>query len=215
MLEANPPASDVDWLLFSLRNNFHQLSGGTPLSPPRPPRGQSPFGLTNAASVYARELRRALPQPPPVTEFVGMTGYHKRKIRGRSLKVGDLVLRIAQSTKDRQSSLCPGKDHTPSRRWFSQEPTDRRTATATSSPTLGTLSSYVVSSPKFNSFACFHTNAGSYNVRPEHSRPGSLGGPWEYTTTHTVTLSLLFVNHAQKGNFFRPSERATLSLEAT
>jgi hypothetical protein len=68
----NPLASNVDLHLFSLRNFFHQLSGGTPLSPPR---GRSPLGLTNAASVYDKELRRAIPQPPPVTKFVGMTGY--------------------------------------------------------------------------------------------------------------------------------------------
>jgi hypothetical protein len=62
------------------------------------------------------------------------------------------------------SSLHLEKDHIPSRRWFCQEPTDFRTATATSSPKLGTLSSFVVSSPKFSSFACFHTNADSYNA---------------------------------------------------
>jgi hypothetical protein len=72
---ANPPASDVDLLLFSLRNIFHQLYGGTPLFQPRSPRGWSHFGLTNTMNVYTRELRRALTQPPPMTEFVGMMGY--------------------------------------------------------------------------------------------------------------------------------------------
>jgi hypothetical protein len=75
MLGANPLVSDVDLRLFSLRNIFHQLSGGTLLSPPRSTRGRSLFGLTNTASVYARELRRALPQPLPATELVHMTGY--------------------------------------------------------------------------------------------------------------------------------------------
>ena len=36
--------------------------------------------------------------------------YHERKIRGRILEVGDLVLRSTQSTKKNTSSLHPRKD---------------------------------------------------------------------------------------------------------
>jgi hypothetical protein len=65
MLSDNPSASNMDLLLFSLRNIFRQLSKGTLLSLPRSPHGRSLFGLTNAASVYSKELRRGLLQPPP------------------------------------------------------------------------------------------------------------------------------------------------------
>jgi hypothetical protein len=75
MLSANPSASDVDLLLFSLRNIFCQLSGRIPLSLPHSPRGRFLFGLTNTASLYARELQKVMSQPPLATEFVGMTGY--------------------------------------------------------------------------------------------------------------------------------------------
>jgi hypothetical protein len=51
MLRANHPASEVNMLLFSLRNVFQQLSRGTPLSPPLSPRDRSLFGLMNTISV--------------------------------------------------------------------------------------------------------------------------------------------------------------------
>jgi hypothetical protein len=67
--------SDVDLLLFLLRNIFRQLSGGTPLSPPRLLHGRFLFGLTNTAGVYARELWKIMSRPLLTIEFVGMTGY--------------------------------------------------------------------------------------------------------------------------------------------
>jgi hypothetical protein len=36
-----------------------------------------------------------------------LRGYHKRKIQGRTLEVGDLVLRRAQSTKDKHKLTPP------------------------------------------------------------------------------------------------------------
>ena len=62
-------------VLFSLLNISGQLSGGTPLSPPRSPRGYSAFGLCNSASTYQRELRKIMSWSVPVTQFVGMTGH--------------------------------------------------------------------------------------------------------------------------------------------
>ena len=62
-------------VLFYLLNISGQLSGGTPLSPPRSPRGYSAFGLCNSASTYQRELRKIMSRSVPVTQLVGMTGH--------------------------------------------------------------------------------------------------------------------------------------------
>ena len=59
--------SDIHIVLNSLFNTFRQLSGGTPLSPPRPPCNRSPYD--------ARGLQRMLTPSPLTSEFVGMAGY--------------------------------------------------------------------------------------------------------------------------------------------
>ena len=74
-LGSNPTMSNVHTALYSLFYIFCRLSGGTPLSLPRPPYDRFPYGLTSSADVYARGLRR-MPAPPPLTsEFVGKASY--------------------------------------------------------------------------------------------------------------------------------------------
>ena len=59
MMASNPAVEDINLVLFSLANVSRQLAGGPPLPMPRSFSERLPFGLQNAASVYAREARWA------------------------------------------------------------------------------------------------------------------------------------------------------------
>jgi len=74
-LGSNPAVSNVHTVIYSLFTIFHRLSGGTPLSLPRPPYDRFPYGLASPADAYAQGLRRMLAPPPLTSEFVGRAGY--------------------------------------------------------------------------------------------------------------------------------------------
>ena len=70
---SNPAIEDVNLVLFSLANVSRQLVGGPPLLTPRSFSERLPFGLRNAASVYAREVRKAIQGSQSTPQFVDMT----------------------------------------------------------------------------------------------------------------------------------------------
>ena len=53
-LISNPTMSNIYIVLYSLFNIFRRLSGGTPLSPLRPPCDRFPYGLVAPMDVYAQ-----------------------------------------------------------------------------------------------------------------------------------------------------------------
>ena len=73
MMAFNPAVEDVNLVLFSLANVSRQLAGGPPLPTPRSFSERLLFGLRNATSVYAREVRKTTQGFQPASQFVGMT----------------------------------------------------------------------------------------------------------------------------------------------
>ena len=67
--------SNVHTVIYFIFSIFHRLSGGTPLSPPRPPYDRFPYDLMSLVDAYAWGLRRVLALPPLLSEFMGMASY--------------------------------------------------------------------------------------------------------------------------------------------
>ena len=72
---SNPAVSNVHAIIYLLFSIFRRLSGGTPLSLPRPPCDRFPYSLTSPMDAYARGLRRMLAPPPLTSKFMGMASY--------------------------------------------------------------------------------------------------------------------------------------------
>ena len=98
-LGSNPIVSNVHIVLYSLFNIFRRLSGGTPLSQPRLPCDQFPYGLASPTDAYAWGLQKMLTSPPLTSEFVGMAGYAPAsfhdlmddKVESDGSSIGDIV----------------------------------------------------------------------------------------------------------------------------
>ena len=80
MMATNPAVEDVNLVLFSLANVSRQLAGGPSLPTPHSFSERLPFGLCNATSVYAREVRKATQRFQPTSQFVGMAGSYPDSI---------------------------------------------------------------------------------------------------------------------------------------
>ena len=74
-LSSNPAVSNVHVVIYLLFSIFRRLSGGTPLSSPRPLCDRFPYGLMSPVDAYARGLQRTLAPPPLTSEFMGMASY--------------------------------------------------------------------------------------------------------------------------------------------
>ena len=74
-LGSNPTVSNIHTVLYSHFHIFRRLSGGIPLSLPRPPGDRFPYGLASLMDAYAWGLQKKLAPPPLTSEFMGMAGY--------------------------------------------------------------------------------------------------------------------------------------------
>ena len=72
---SNPVVSNIHTVVYSLFTIFRRFSEGTPLSLPRSPCDQFPYGLASSTDAHAQGLQRMLAPPPLMSEFVGMVSY--------------------------------------------------------------------------------------------------------------------------------------------
>ena len=141
------------FLLFSI---FRRLSGGTPLSPPRPPCGRFPYGLAAPADAYARGLRRTLLPSPLTSEFVGMASYAPTTFHELPDDEGD---------SDSSSINDVAPSHRPSRECAMADAPGQPPAVTQSLQTHALLDPHVETPSSYGSMARNHDNSGCTSHR--------------------------------------------------
>ena len=106
-MASNSAIEDINLVLFSLANVSRQLTGGPPLPTPRSFSERLPFGVRNAASVYAREVRKAAQGFQLASQFVRMTEIYPNSVHdllcfedplSDSSSTGDYILEGTSTT---------------------------------------------------------------------------------------------------------------------
>jgi hypothetical protein len=135
--------------------------------------------------------------------------YHERKIRGRTLEVGDLMLRRTQSTKDRNKLAPPWEGP------YTIAEVVRPGTYRLKDNDGNILTNTWNIEQKLTTFPRFLPNAGSYSTPAGALSARVARGTDGGTTPRALLPPLSLCKSCTKGNFFHKSESATRPPIAT